>query len=704
MKSFRMFLFIYIGIFFSVYGQELIEGYEPNPENIVAQYPTYTNLPLPSEILVVYNANIDDAETVATYYQQARNIPSINLCPLTDLPLSVNYGSEGGAYLINWYRDANNFYNYPAQDGEVILSWVPSPGITGKAHWLYYKDYIEAPIKNYMEENNLTEIIRYIVLIKGLPYRLSPYENTSRKGASVCALLSLLNQPDERDIISLYNTNYWTQINPYWSVDYPPSLDYRFKSGHFVNAGGWYLNYLVSRLDGNTYDDVIDLIDRITLADKSGEKKWILDDKPVSLIPPIVMKYSTMPLTAARLSELGFNYRYDNLIANVTSDNDEIIGYSSHGYYAFWDSSYIWSQLQFNYVNGALFNTWESGNALSYGKWHSHFGHLSDFVVMNGSGGGGNVNEPTTGGIYREGDSYPAYAMGYSIVDAIYQGINYIAWQNDVIGDPLQTIAWGKQSLTSDLNWSGTNLVTGVINIPPLYSLSIANNSVINLKHQGFITGGELIVGQNVTFNINSWQKGLFLSYDLDYPRLVWGMHPVYGANTTYKVYRKIGTTGSWNLIATISPFLPLQCVDTDIILNDPGLQTANISYKVLAYLGGQPPADESNVIVCSGNKNPKKEMAQQNNAIPIEYSLEQNYPNPFNPNTQIKYSIKETGLVQLRVYDILGKEIATLVNENKEAGNYSIDFNASELPSGVYIYQLTTPGFTQARKMILTK
>lgn len=87
-----------------------------------------------------------------------------------------------------------------------------------------------------------------------------------------------------------------------------------------------------------------------------------------------------------------------------------------------------------------------------------------------------------------------------------------------------------------------------------------------------------------------------------------------------------------------------------------------------------------------------------------LEYSLEQNYPNPFNPSTQINYSIKEAGLVNIKVYNILGKEIATLVNENKESGNYSVDFNASQLPSGVYIYQLTTPGFTQARKMILAK
>ncbi len=116
------------------------------------------------------------------------------------------------------------------------------------------------------------------------------------------------------------------------------------------------------------------------------------------------------------------------------------------------------------------------------------------------------------------------------------------------------------------------------------------------------------------------------------------------------------------------------------------------------------PATDESNIVSCSGRKNPKKIISDQSSDVPLVYSLEQNYPNPFNPTTQINYSIKEAGRVQLKIYDILGKEIATLVNENKEAGNYSIDFNAAELPSGVYIYQLTTPGFSQARKMIVTK
>ncbi len=88
----------------------------------------------------------------------------------------------------------------------------------------------------------------------------------------------------------------------------------------------------------------------------------------------------------------------------------------------------------------------------------------------------------------------------------------------------------------------------------------------------------------------------------------------------------------------------------------------------------------------------------------PSDFFLSQNNPNPFNPSTQINYSIKKAGLVQLRVYDILGKEIATLVNTNKEAGNYSIEFNANQLPSGIYIYRMQSGSFVSSKKMILLK
>jgi hypothetical protein len=83
---------------------------------------------------------------------------------------------------------------------------------------------------------------------------------------------------------------------------------------------------------------------------------------------------------------------------------------------------------------------------------------------------------------------------------------------------------------------------------------------------------------------------------------------------------------------------------------------------------------------------------------------LDQNYPNPFNPNTVIKYSIPEVSKVMLKLYNLLGEEMATLVNEEKVAGYYKVEFNAATLPSGVYFYQLRAGDFVQTKKMLLLK
>jgi len=88
----------------------------------------------------------------------------------------------------------------------------------------------------------------------------------------------------------------------------------------------------------------------------------------------------------------------------------------------------------------------------------------------------------------------------------------------------------------------------------------------------------------------------------------------------------------------------------------------------------------------------------------PYDYKLVQNYPNPFNPSTRIGYSIKEEGLVTLKIYNILGQEVATLVNDFKSPGNYNVNFNASRLSSGIYLYKLNSNGFTQTKKMMLVK
>ena len=98
---------------------------------------------------------------------------------------------------------------------------------------------------------------------------------------------------------------------------------------------------------------------------------------------------------------------------------------------------------------------------------------------------------------------------------------------------------------------------------------------------------------------------------------------------------------------------------------------------------------------------------------IPLNVSLSQNYPNPFNPSTKIKFEIPDQSvlggwndnlLVTLKVYDVLGNEVTTLINEEKPAGEYEIEFNGSNLPSGIYFYQIKAGSFTQTKKMVLLK
>lgn len=97
---------------------------------------------------------------------------------------------------------------------------------------------------------------------------------------------------------------------------------------------------------------------------------------------------------------------------------------------------------------------------------------------------------------------------------------------------------------------------------------------------------------------------------------------------------------------------------------------------------------------------------------LPINYELAQNYPNPFNPSTRIRYTIpsviaggtNQSKLVTLKVFDILGNEVATLVDEEKEPGIYEVEFSADNLASGIYIYRLQSSGFSDTKKMILLR
>ena len=96
--------------------------------------------------------------------------------------------------------------------------------------------------------------------------------------------------------------------------------------------------------------------------------------------------------------------------------------------------------------------------------------------------------------------------------------------------------------------------------------------------------------------------------------------------------------------------------------------------------------------------------VIQQNSEIPDRFCLSQNYPNPFNPSTFIKFDIPKNSLVTLKLYDIVGREAATLIENEMAAGSYKFEFNGTNIASGVYFYKLSAGNFSNVKKMVLLK
>ena len=216
--------------------------------------------------------------------------------------------------------------------------------------------------------------------------------------------------------------------------------------------------------------------------------------------------------------------------------------------------------------------------------------------------------------------------------------------------------------------------------------------------------------------NIGSWIDSSYMQFNYNLPSIKMG------DNLTHNIYLfKINSTikgrltfngkgpGSMDIFAS--------CTDTGFIRttsNDSGYFEFMISDKIKNYIlyPGYIPQGYINdsIVVHSGDStaslNLKTITAVKNDYLstPKKYSLLQNYPNPFNPSTAIKYQIPNSSFVSLKVYDILGNEVETLVNEIKTAGSYEVKFNGSNLSSGIYFYQLKTNNYIATKKLLLLK
>jgi len=139
------------------------------------------------------------------------------------------------------------------------------------------------------------------------------------------------------------------------------------------------------------------------------------------------------------------------------------------------------------------------------------------------------------------------------------------------------------------------------------------------------------------------------------------------------------------------------------------GLRVETVDYRVvyLAFSFEQIPTEEERDTLMNRTMNwllDGTTSVGNNDLIVRSFNLEQNYPNPFNPSTTISYSLAADENVSLKVYDIMGREIAELVNEDQVAGTYSKDFDASLLASGMYFYKISAGNFVSTKKMVLLK
>jgi hypothetical protein len=269
-------------------------------------------------------------------------------------------------------------------------------------------------------------------------------------------------------------------------------------------------------------------------------------------------------------------------------------------------------------------------------------------------------------------------------------------------------VKYGGTLIVNDTITSAVTLIDDMIintGVELLLEDDYTITDTITLEGTGFITGdGYIVISGNGAIIPNRWDKSLFKSRSGDYPKLIWDDYPSDSITVrNYKIYRKHGAAAWMNL--TTVPDTILSYIDSTFTINPPGGQSGTeVHYKITAVYGKSSETSATNTITIDV---PGGEIEKRNNSSNnpvIEYKLEQNYPNPFNPITTIKYSIKYGGLVTLKIYDILGTEVKVLVNENKETGNYTVSFNASSLPSGVYFYKIKSGKFVDVKKMILLK
>ncbi len=484
-------------------------------------------------------------------------------------------------------------------------------------------------VESYLVVNRISDSINYLVTTKGVPLKVK--RSDMMAASSVESELSL--------ILGSYS-NYIQKsgriVSPY----------YRQRE-HFTRAR--YGIYIVTRLDGYTFNDIKRTIDQSkTISNEiPTESRFVLDQDPTwnTIVPSLNRNMTTVKST---LNARGLKVTLDTTTLYLTGQND-VMGYTSWGSND--RNSSFHGLVNNTWMPGAIAETYVSTSGRSF-TLPSVYGQsmIADLIAEGITAAKGYVYEPYSSAMADVTVLFDLYTNGYTVAESYYSASPYLSWMDVIIGDPKFRLI--STRLPSDFVQEQNQNEPNTLPVELVSFNSIVKNNIVTLMWE---TATEI---NNLGFEVERRVAKSHLNSE--WTKI--GFREGNGTSNSQKKYS----------------------------FNDQLTTNGIIEYRLKQI-------DKNGVIEYS------KSITVQV-SVPQQIALNQNYPNPFNPSTEISFTIPTTGEVHLSVYDITGKEVASLINGNLISGKHSIRFNGDALSSGIYFYTLRAENYSETKKMILMK
>lgn len=487
-----------------------------------------------------------------------------------------------------------------------------------------------------------------------------------------------------------------------------------------------------ANLDMSVYPVLENWISPYTIKNINGVKMGIFGmtiPDPMNSPSPVIVREDLVPIAEQTISSLHssgadvivmlshLGVYYDQLIASNVSGIDFIVG--GHDHYIFEQPIVVTNPSN------------KPTRIVQAGSYYKYVGKLK-FTFNNGNVVFNNYE------ILPVDELVPAVPEIQEVVDYLKLGIveQYGDVYHTILGTAVEELSKDENPSSSFKDTPLGNLITDAYRNKTNTQIGITANGLISEKiYQGSIVGADLFRAASYGFDEQTGLGFKLATFDIIGFELLKGLEiglsqievnedyflQVSGMKFDYNVNKPIGhRINPGSIRINNQPLIPVMTYSVTVnagllgLLMQLGVQVGNVNMTdILEYtaikdhivqLSNVNYASEGRVIDKSIHQGKDNLIEENSNENPGSYRLYGNYPNPFNPVTTIKYEIASSEIVTIKVFNMLGQEVAVLVNESQVAGLHEVRWNASNCPSGVYFYRIITGDFSETRKMILTK